>query len=104
MNYSATELKPDFYVWLGDSAGHDVWNQSKADHLDAVRDITARLKKHGYNKQGSVYSVLGNHEGYPCDSFDLNNDTHSWVLRESAEAWKPWLSNGGNINHLNNTH
>lgn len=39
-----------------------------------------------------MYSILGNHEGLPCDTFDLEGNNHTWIIKETAEIWKPWMS------------
>ena len=88
-------IQPDFYVWLGDNPGHDVWDQNKSHHLDSTKHISRRLQRGPYGRPGAVYPVLGNHEGLPCDSFNLEGDSHGWIIQESAEAWKPWLTAAG---------
>ena len=88
-------IKPDSFFWLGDNPSHVVWNQSALHHLDGVRHISRVLQRSAegkYGHIGSVYPILGNHEGLPCDMFDFFGDTHRWVIQETAAAWKQWLT------------
>ena len=90
-------IKPDFYIWLGDNPGHDIWEQDPAHLLDSTRRISWALSNGSYGSKGAVYPVLGNHEGLPCDTFNLETKTHDWILKETAECWAPWLTSEGRL-------
>ncbi len=66
-----------------------MWQQEKESHQRGLKEFSEKLQGI-YNKP--VYPVLGNHEGYPCDQFDVNNpESHGWILTNSAKAWEKWL-------------
>ena len=81
----------DSIFWLGDNPGHDVYDQEVSNHLDNVKIISKRLKE-VMPHIGQVYPVIGNHEGFPCDQFDLFGTTHQWILNDIADMWKQWLT------------
>ena len=95
INFTFEKIKPSFYVWLGDSPPHDVWKQTSKGHLDGINYITDRLKKEGYNKQGTFYPILGNHEGLPCDGYNLDGDSHTWILNQTYKMWETWFDKSG---------
>ena len=41
--------------------------------------------------------MLGNHEGLPCDQFDIFGGDHQWVLDQLSEYWRPWLTDECNF-------
>ena len=84
-------LKPDFFIWLGDNTAHDVWQDSESEHLWPTQDITAKFMEK-CPALGQMYPVLGNHEGLPCDEFDVYSDKHQWILDNVTEFWRPWLT------------
>ena len=86
------DIKPDSVMWLGDNPSHTVWNQSSAHHLDGIYHISRVLQAGHYDSVGSVYPILGNHEGLPCDIFDFEGKTHDWVINGTAASWKPWFT------------
>jgi hypothetical protein len=61
-----------------------------------MEDISNRIKQK-YGKLGQMYPSLGNHEGLPCDNFDYSSDKHQWILDNSTEYWKQWLTPECNI-------
>eukprot|EP00830_Metopus_es_P007475 TRINITY_DN170_c0_g3_i1.p1 TRINITY_DN170_c0_g3~~TRINITY_DN170_c0_g3_i1.p1 ORF type:complete len:654 (-),score=102.60 TRINITY_DN170_c0_g3_i1:24-1892(-) len=91
INYTVNELKPDFFIWLGDNTGHNLWEHERVHHLDPVKDITEKFKVK-YGNLGQMYPILGNHEGLPCDEFDIYSSKHQWILDNSTEMWKGWLT------------
>jgi len=99
INYTASVLKPDFFVWLGDNTGHNVWQIDKKDHLRPVADVSKKFEEAGYGKLGQMYPVLGNHEGMPCDEFDLYSKSHQWILDNTTETWKNWLTKDSQTTH-----
>ncbi len=95
MKTAIEEVKPDAFIWLGDNPSHFIWNQTKDNHLDAIKHISKLFMEHpgdGYKTVGKMYPILGNHEGLPCDVFDLEGDTHKWVIDGTAALWKQWLT------------
>jgi len=50
-----------------------------------------KLKK-SFPLLGQVYPVLGNHEGFPCDQFDLKGDKHQWILDNASDLWRQWFT------------
>ena len=67
-----------------------MWEQAtEASHLKGLKIFTEELKRFNV----PVYSVLGNHEGYPYDQFDTENPkTHNWIINNATEAWKQWFT------------
>jgi len=83
-------MKPDFVIFLGDTPDHDVMNQTAERHLRALQDFSKLLQE---KYKGPVYPVLGNHEAFPADTFDVApNGKHNWIIKESLKAWEPWLT------------
>eukprot|EP00826_Nyctotherus_ovalis_P050643 TRINITY_DN6236_c0_g1_i6.p4 TRINITY_DN6236_c0_g1~~TRINITY_DN6236_c0_g1_i6.p4 ORF type:complete len:141 (+),score=43.08 TRINITY_DN6236_c0_g1_i6:840-1262(+) len=83
-------MKPDFVIFLGDASDHDVLNHTAERHLRSLQEFSRQLQD---KYDGPVYPVMGNHEGLPCDIFDVAlNGTHRWITEAAAEAWKPWLT------------
>ena len=89
------QIKPDFYLWLGDNPSHDIWNQFPNNHSETARFISEQFVNRKYGMRGKVYPALGNHEGYPSDSFDVDNRSNDWVLNETSEMWKQWFDDEG---------
>jgi len=89
------KFKPDAFMWLGDNPSHQIWNQSRKNHMRGISHITKMIMEHPaqeYTKVGKMYPILGNHEGLPCDNFNLEGESHKWILNETANLWKPWFS------------
>jgi len=89
------KFKPDSFLWLGDNPSHQIWNQSRKNHMFSIRNITDMFMKHpdkSYTNIGKVYPILGNHEGLPCDNFNTEGTSHKWLLTETAELWKNWFT------------
>eukprot|EP01022_Parablepharisma_sp_SALTPOND_P013853 TRINITY_DN1859_c0_g1_i2.p1 TRINITY_DN1859_c0_g1~~TRINITY_DN1859_c0_g1_i2.p1 ORF type:complete len:369 (-),score=17.11 TRINITY_DN1859_c0_g1_i2:675-1781(-) len=89
------KFKPDSFMWLGDNPSHQIWNQNKKNHLDGIRHVTRLILGHPlqeYTTVGKMYPILGNHEGLPCDIFNLEGTTHSWIVNDTAHLWKQWFT------------
>jgi hypothetical protein len=85
--------KPEFYIWLGDNSPHDPWSTNKADHMWGTIETTKLFAKHPeYMQVGKMYPIIGNHEGMPCDQFNVEGDEHRWILSELADLWKVWFT------------
>eukprot|EP00826_Nyctotherus_ovalis_P042164 TRINITY_DN430_c0_g1_i4.p1 TRINITY_DN430_c0_g1~~TRINITY_DN430_c0_g1_i4.p1 ORF type:complete len:583 (-),score=105.81 TRINITY_DN430_c0_g1_i4:249-1997(-) len=101
LNYTIDELRPDFFLWLGDNSPHDVWNINKTKHMWGSRHIANVFKGKGdYGKLGRVYPIAGNHEAMPCDSFDFSKNSSWWILEELTEAWGNWYTDKCNVHFL----
>eukprot|EP00826_Nyctotherus_ovalis_P048952 TRINITY_DN582_c0_g2_i9.p1 TRINITY_DN582_c0_g2~~TRINITY_DN582_c0_g2_i9.p1 ORF type:complete len:508 (+),score=109.11 TRINITY_DN582_c0_g2_i9:192-1715(+) len=78
-----------FVLYLGDNPAHDMWEQKPEVHLKGLKKFTEMLKV----LKVPVYSVLGNHEGYPCDQFDATGaNQHQWVIEGALDAWRDWFT------------
>ncbi|XP_019379299.1 PREDICTED: sphingomyelin phosphodiesterase [Gavialis gangeticus] len=79
--------------WTGDIPAHDVWEQSRADQLRALRTVTTLLRKHLGTLP--VYPAVGNHEAVPVNGFPPpyvhGNRSSAWLYDAMAEAWQGWL-------------
>lgn len=53
----------DFVVFVGDAAPHDVYNQTKATHIQIMKDLTSQMKITFGDIP--VFVDVGNHEGLP---------------------------------------
>ena len=53
--------------------------------------LTLQLRAR-FPRLGSVYPVMGNHEGLPCDHLDVSQPGTSWMQELLAELWSPWLT------------
>jgi len=85
--------KPDFYMWLGDNAAHEPWNLDEVEHMWATKEITKLFgKRPEYMHVGKMYPIIGNHEGMPCDQFDVIGNTDQWILDQLTDIWKPWFT------------
>uniref|UniRef100_A0A8C0JCI8 Sphingomyelin phosphodiesterase 1 n=1 Tax=Chelonoidis abingdonii TaxID=106734 RepID=A0A8C0JCI8_CHEAB len=79
--------------WTGDLPAHDVWQQSRADQLRALRTLSTLLRK--YLAPLPVYPAVGNHEATPVNGFPPpyvhGNQSSAWLYGAMAEAWEGWL-------------
>jgi len=83
------ELKPDFLIWTGDNAPHDVWLGSQEHVFEASLTLKNMIDKK-FNHEIPIYPILGNHEKYPNDEFGLNE---TYLLENMANIYKSYLSN-----------
>ncbi|XP_078571362.1 sphingomyelin phosphodiesterase-like isoform X2 [Branchiostoma floridae x Branchiostoma japonicum] len=90
----------DYAIWTGDIPPHNIWNQSRADQLNALNVVTSMILKY---LQIPIYPSLGNHESAPVNSypppFVTGKDSISWLYDALAETWTHWtpISTKGNI-------
>ena len=85
---------PDIIFWLGDNSPHNIWAETKEDHLDMSKHISKQLKDK-FPNLGQVYPVVGNHEALPTDEFDVYSQQDNWILQDLANMWKQWLTPQG---------
>ncbi|NXX49858.1 ASM phosphodiesterase, partial [Tricholaema leucomelas] len=79
--------------WTGDIPAHDVWQQSRADQLRALRTVTELVR--GRLGAVPVYPAVGNHEATPVNAFPPpsvgGNQSAQWLYEAMAQLWQPWL-------------
>ena len=80
----------DFMVFVGDAQAHDVYNQSKPQHLSLMQDWI-NLLSDGLNKFNiSIFMDLGNHEGLPVDNFG-GPDIDDWFNEPVGQWISHWI-------------
>uniref|UniRef100_A0A8D2Q7P7 Sphingomyelin phosphodiesterase n=1 Tax=Varanus komodoensis TaxID=61221 RepID=A0A8D2Q7P7_VARKO len=83
----------DAAYWTGDIPAHNVWEQSRADQLQALHTITGLVRK--YLGPLPVYPAVGNHESVPVNAFPPpyvhGNRSSAWLYSAMADAWQQWL-------------
>lgn len=57
--------KPDAVYWTGDLPPHNIWNQSKADQVYDLRQLTAWFRD--AFPALPIFPAVGNHESAPMD-------------------------------------
>jgi sphingomyelin phosphodiesterase len=93
LNFTTTQIKPDFFIWLGDNNAHVEWNMNKTKHMKGSKVIADYFKEKGeYGNLGQVYPLVGNHEAMPSDNFDYNDSSKWWILEELGSYWSNWLT------------
>ncbi len=94
MNDWENATAPEVILWLGDTPDHMLWGHTRKSHLEGVKKITTALKRR-YNGVGTVYPVLGNHEGLPCNHMNFATQEQQWILDACADIWRDWLTDEG---------
>ena len=84
---AAEEAKPDFIIWTGDNAPHDVWKGSQEHVYNSTR-ILRDMFNEKFQHKIPIYPVLGNHEKYPNDAY--GKDEHE-LLQGMADLYKEYL-------------
>ncbi|KAG8453104.1 hypothetical protein GDO86_004787, partial [Hymenochirus boettgeri] len=83
----------DRVYWTGDIPAHNVWQQTRADQLNALKTITDLFRK--YLGTVPVYPAVGNHESTPVNSFPPpsvhGNESSDWLYHEMSQQWQDWL-------------
>ena len=81
------EQKPDFIVWTGDNAPHDIWMGSQDHVFESTKKLRDLLNEY---VKGTipVYPILGNHEKYPNDEYSKNEKE---LLTGMANLYKEYL-------------
>ena len=82
----AKELNPDFIIWTGDNAEHNNWNSSQQNVYDATTTIKNIFDE--YFQNIPVFPVIGNHENYPNDLWDLDNTI---IFEKLADIYKSYF-------------
>ena len=86
----AYELKPDFIIWTGDNSPHDTWEGSQEKVIEATKVLRDMLNEK-FNYEIPIFPVLGNHEVYPNDLFNVT-DGKKDLLLEMADIYKSYLT------------
>lgn len=84
----------DYIIWTGDLPPHDIWNQSKAQSLEILKDTVEQMFNAFPNVP--IFPALGNHESIPAGNFPppwSHEPDHSinWLYSEVAKEWSKWL-------------
>ena len=78
-----------YVIFTGDIPAHNVWNQSRADIIKSIVDVSNLFSK--YLPKTKVYPALGNHESAPVNSFPppfvTGYNSHKWLLDTLATHW-----------------
>uniref|UniRef100_A0A1A9ZW88 Sphingomyelin phosphodiesterase n=1 Tax=Glossina pallidipes TaxID=7398 RepID=A0A1A9ZW88_GLOPL len=84
----------DYILWTGDLPPHDVWNQSKVENLEILKETVRQMvdKFPGV----PIFPALGNHESAPVNSFPppfitQDDNSISWLYDELDVQWRRWL-------------
>jgi sphingomyelin phosphodiesterase len=94
----ATDVRPDIVLWLGDNVHGLMHSQSQVAQLEALTNLTKMFQLAfagvGHNdRRPIILPILGNHEGYPTDTFNFRNiSSEAWLLHTTAKLWQPFLS------------
>ncbi|XP_027218048.2 sphingomyelin phosphodiesterase [Penaeus vannamei] len=90
---ASTYTDLDFIIWTGDLVPHNVWNTSKQENLEVIRETVQMLRESFPGVP--VFPALGNHESTPVNSFPQpyieNEFDISWLYDEMATLWETWL-------------
>ncbi|XP_043467643.1 sphingomyelin phosphodiesterase isoform X2 [Leptopilina heterotoma] len=90
---ATTHTDIDYILWTGDLPPHDVWNQTREENLNILRDTVQQMIEHF--PKIPIFPALGNHESAPVNSFPpqfiTDNDSISWLYDELDIQWKKWL-------------
>jgi len=89
MQHLAKNEKIDFVYVTGDLPAHNVWNQSRDDQVDILKEVANFFIK--YLPGIKVYHAVGNHESAPVNSFPppyvTGKDSISWLYSAMADTW-----------------
>jgi len=75
----------EFIAFVGDAMAHDVYNQSKEQHLEVMQKWTDMLHSTFDSFGIPVFLTMGNHEGLPVDNFN-GPPTDDW-FNEPVSQW-----------------
>lgn len=89
-----THSDVDYILWTGDLPPHDVWNQSKMENLEIIKETVRQMTEKFPGVP--IFPALGNHESAPVNSFPppyVNNadNSISWLYDELDVQWRRWL-------------
>ncbi|XP_073847882.1 sphingomyelin phosphodiesterase isoform X1 [Musca autumnalis] len=84
----------DYILWTGDLPPHDVWNQTKLENLEIIKETVRQMTEKFPGVP--IFPALGNHESAPVNSFPppyVNQVENSiaWLYDELDVQWRRWL-------------
>lgn len=91
---SSTHQDIDYIIWTGDLPPHDVWNQTKEENLNILKEAVKQMSE---SFPGiPIFPALGNHESAPVNSFPPPyvkqvDQSISWLYDELDVQWRRWL-------------
>lgn len=91
---SSTHTDIDYIIWTGDLPPHDVWNQTKEENLNILKEAVKQMSE---SFPGiPIFPALGNHESAPVNSFPPPyvkqvDQSISWLYDELDVQWSRWL-------------
>ncbi|XP_075707385.1 sphingomyelin phosphodiesterase [Rhinoderma darwinii] len=93
LQHVATSGAYERVYWTGDIPAHNVWEQTRAQQLEALTTITGLIRK--YLGEVPVYPAVGNHESAPVNGFPppsvYGNLSSNWLYHAMAQEWEGWL-------------
>eukprot|EP01022_Parablepharisma_sp_SALTPOND_P017014 TRINITY_DN2629_c0_g1_i2.p1 TRINITY_DN2629_c0_g1~~TRINITY_DN2629_c0_g1_i2.p1 ORF type:complete len:421 (+),score=18.32 TRINITY_DN2629_c0_g1_i2:81-1265(+) len=90
IKFVAHEINPDIVLWLGDSMYNPFYNVSMESEHEILQTITTMFKREFGKKP--IFPLLGNHEGFPIDTFNVHNiSKEAWLLDMTTKLWEDWL-------------
>ncbi|KAI0978368.1 hypothetical protein GJ496_008954 [Pomphorhynchus laevis] len=82
----AANEKIDYVYYTGDSASHQIWNQTLADNIESSKSIFKLLNKYFGKKQ--ILCSIGNHDIEPCNLYPATTTKNSSHLyTEIVNDW-----------------
>ncbi|XP_037946445.1 sphingomyelin phosphodiesterase isoform X2 [Teleopsis dalmanni] len=84
----------DYILWTGDLPPHDVWNQTKEENLEIIKETVKQMTEKFPGIP--IFPALGNHESAPVNSFpppyvNQVDISISWLYDELDVQWRRWL-------------
>lgn len=55
----------DYILWTGDLPPHDVWNQTREENINILKDTVQQMIEHF--PKVPIFPALGNHESAPVN-------------------------------------
>ncbi len=94
LNFVGTNVNPDMVLWLGDNVYGSAYNVTQESETEVLIETTGMVKRalSFSGRKIPVFPVLGNHEGFPVDTFNVNKlQKEQWLLNLTGELWNEWL-------------
>ncbi|XP_064390899.1 sphingomyelin phosphodiesterase A-like [Halichondria panicea] len=80
--------QPDFVIYTGDNAPHDVWNETWTTQLDATQFVVDYLAEKLPSM--TIYPAIGNHESWPESEYLGTMLEFQALNRDLAYKWQKW--------------
>ena len=78
----------DLILWTGDSLSHDIFSTTAEEPMQIIANLSSLIRK--YFPDVPVVPVLGNHDYYPVNYFDVNSDNNDFLI-EIGESFRMLL-------------